>query len=84
LQYNYDNFLHAIEEIKHFVQHSDITPHDVSELIQSFSRTWLSLDAYDKSDIPDGGYTSDAVHVHAHAQQLYQDIALLKEELIKK
>jgi hypothetical protein len=59
---NYGQFLKAVDEIKHFLpEGAVVNTEDVVELVQMFASTWLSLDAYDRSDFPVSGVTRKQV-----------------------
>jgi hypothetical protein len=59
---NYEQFLKAVDEIKHFLPESVVVEaEDVVDLVQMFASTWLSLDAYDRSDFPTSGATRKQV-----------------------
>lgn len=79
---NHQKFLKAIEDIKTLSQDSkNLKAGDVLDLIKSFSYTWFSLDSFDKGEFPSQG-TKKSISVNA--QELQQDIAKLKAELIAK
>lgn len=82
IQYNHTSFLKAVEDIKALTQHSDdIKTEDILDLIKSFSYTWFSLDSYDKGNFPLYGNKQE---VDITAQELYQDLEQLKNNLIEK
>ncbi len=79
---NHQKFLKAIEDIKTLSQDSkNLKAGDVLDLIKSFSYTWFSLDSFDKGEFPTQG-TKKSISVSA--EELEQDIAKLKAELIAK
>ncbi len=55
---------------------------DVLELIKTFSNTWFNLETYDKQGFPKSGFTKKKVKISA--EELYQEVAVLKAELMKK
>ena len=81
IQKNHEKFLQAVEDIK-LLSNNQITSDDVLELIKSFSHTWMSLDSFDKDELPKDGFEINSLHVEA--KNLYSDIKILKNELIKK
>jgi len=78
---NHEKFLRAVEDIK-LLSNNQIQSDDVLELIKSFSQTWMSLDSFDKDELPKDGFEINSLHVEA--KNLYEDIAIFKNELIKK
>lgn len=78
---NHEKFLQAVENIK-LLSNNQIPNDDILELIKSFSHTWMSLDSFDKNELPKDGFELDSLHVEA--KNLYEDIATLKNELIQK
>ena len=83
LQKNYDAFLRAVEDIKLLSQNSEnVRVEDVLELIKSFSATWFGLDSYDREALPKEGISK--VNLEFEVEKLYQDIAILKQELIAR
>jgi len=81
IQKNHEKFLQAVEDIK-LLSNNQIASDDVLELIKSFSHTWMSLDSFDKDELPKDGFEINSLHVEA--KNLYSDIKILKNELIKK
>lgn len=80
---NYDAFLRAVEDIKLLSQNSEnVRVEDVLELIKSFSATWFGLDSYDREELPKEGINK--VNLEFEVEKLYQDIAILKQELIAR
>jgi len=80
---NHEAFLKAIEDTKKLLPaNPNIKADDVLDLVNLFAHTWLSLDAYDKSDLPvSGSSKSDILFT---AEELESAIAELKENLIEK
>jgi prophage maintenance system killer protein len=61
---NYDKFLLAVEDVKKLLPDNEsITSSDTLELIKLFASTWFSLDAYDKSSMPQEGATTQEVEI---------------------
>jgi prophage maintenance system killer protein len=80
---NYEQFLKAVDEIKHFFPDAGLSDAlDVVELVRLFASTWLSLEAYDKSDLPSSGVTRRRVSFTA--RELTAALVDLKSELVKK
>jgi len=53
---NYNDFLQAVESVQKLLPISNqIKATDALELVKMFASTWLSLDAYDKSALPEQG-----------------------------
>jgi hypothetical protein len=79
---NHQKFLKAIEDIKTLSQDSkNLKAGDILDLIKSFSYTWFSLDSFDKGEFPTEGSKKS---ISVSAEELEQDIAKLKSELIAK
>jgi prophage maintenance system killer protein len=80
---NYDTFLKAVEDVKKLLPaEGQVKAKDVMELVTLFASTWFSLDAYDKTALPQTGATKKKVSVTA--EQLTKAISNLKSELIAK
>jgi hypothetical protein len=80
---NYEQFLRAVDEIKHFLpEGATVDTGDVVELVQMFATTWLSLDAYDRSDFPAAGATRKQVLFTA--DELAGALSDLKRTLVGK
>ncbi|AKF25979.1 death-on-curing protein [Sulfurovum lithotrophicum] len=83
LQKNYDEFLRVVEDMKVLSQNADsVKAGDVLELIKSFSATWFGLDSYDREELPQEGISK--VNLEFEVEKLYKDVAIFKEELMKK
>lgn len=84
IQHNYENFLEAVENVRKVLPNlwENIMTDDILELIQSFANTWLSLDTYDRDLLPTEGFTKTSLNLQS--DELYNDIASLKDELIEK
>ena len=55
-------FLKAVDDVKSLLPNSvAIDTGGVLELVKMFASTWMSLDAYDKSDLPMIGFTKKQV-----------------------
>lgn len=80
---NYDVFLKAMEDIKKILPSSGrVKAEDTLELMKMFALTWLSLDAYDKFALSQGGATKKRVVITA--KHLKEVLANLKIELMAK
>ncbi len=80
---HYAEFQDAIDNIKFLLPEGSVIDHaSVLELISTFANTWLSLDAYDKDELPSKGVTKKNVAITA--EQLNQALVEFKNVLIKK
>jgi prophage maintenance system killer protein/prophage antirepressor-like protein len=80
---NYEEFLQAVEIVKTLLPVSgQIGAEDSLELVKMFAKTWLSLDAYDKSSLPKSGTIKKQVKITA--EELVEAITGLKQNLQKK
>jgi len=87
LKKNYESFLQTVEDIKTLSRNNTlIKSDDILELIKAFSSTWFSLERYDKQNFPKLGKqkTKRKVDYKKLAKELYAEIGILKQELIKK
>jgi len=83
LQKNHQEFLQAVEDIKLLAKNNEqIGNDDILELIKTFSDTWFNLESYDKQGFPKTGFTKKKIKISA--EELYSEIAILKNELIRK
>ena len=82
IEHNKSHCLRAIEDIKLLANKTDIVGStEVSDLAAAFAITWFSLDAYDKSSLPESGTIKQ--HVDIGAEQLQAELAKLKAQLIQ-
>jgi len=80
---NYDEFIKAVEDIKNLLPAGSVVDNDsVLELIKLFADTWVSLDAYDRDQLPVEGVTKKKVKLTA--EKLNQALIELKLSLIAK
>ncbi len=81
---HYDKFLDAVEKIKALsLGNESKIGHDVTmDLVGQFAKTWVSLDSYDKSELPVTGTNKSSIKVTA--DDLSSAIAKLKSDLIDK
>lgn len=77
---NYETFLKVVDEVKSLLPNSTvIDTGGVLELVKMFASTWLSLDAYDKSDLPIVGFTKKQVKFSIN--ELTDALSKLKSEM---
>lgn len=79
---NYQIFIKAVDDVKALLPHHLESAKPITELIKSFARTWLSLDAYDKSSLPSEGATKQNVEITT--EELATQITTLKTSLLSK
>lgn len=80
---NYENFMQAVADVKALLPTGDkVKAQDVLELVRAFAGTWLSLDAYDKGELPKNGVTKKQVAFTA--EELNSALQELKQDLIAK
>jgi death-on-curing family protein len=86
LQKNYQEFLKTVEDIKLLAKNNEqIKSDDILELIKTFSSTWFNLESYDKQNFPKKGKIKNKkVDFEDLAKTLYQEIEILKKDLIQK
>lgn len=80
LSKNYEMFLKAVEDVKSLLPSTvSIDTGGVLELVKMFASTWLSLDAYDKSNLPIVGFTKKQVQFSI--LELTDALSKLKSEI---
>ena len=80
---NYQKFQKTVEDIKSLLPSDESVPASSAlELISLFANTWFSLEAYDKQNFPEKGWTKKQVSFTA--EELQQALMKLKSELIAK
>ncbi|MDH4330919.1 MAG: virulence RhuM family protein [Candidatus Moranbacteria bacterium] len=80
---NYNQFLRAVSDVKALLpKNNKLEVKDVLDLVNSFAKAWLSLDAYDTESFPEKGATKKQVFFTAN--ELENSLGSFKEELIKK
>lgn len=80
---NYSSFLMAVNEVRKLLSpNSERGVESALELVKMFAATWFSLDAFDKSNLPDKGATKKQVEFTA--QELSMALAELRHNLISK
>ena len=83
IQYNNAQFIQAITDLKLLSRNTEqIGSDEATDLVLAFASTWLSLDAYDKSELPSSGTIKKAVNIGA--SELEKDLQNLKAQLIEK
>ncbi len=80
---NYDAFLYAVNEVKALVKdNAQLQTDDVLALVTAFAHTWFSLESYDEDKLPSQGSIQSSIQLEA--DELYEAIAVLKQDLIAK
>lgn len=83
IEVNYKNFLKDVDIIKSLVaKQKNISNAQAIELISAFSKTWLTLDAYDKDKLKDvKGFSKQDVYITA--DELSSVLSKFKQALVK-
>lgn len=82
IEHNRTQFVQALEDLKLLSAHAtNVGSTEATDLALAFASTWLSLDAYDKSELPESGTIKR--HVDIGAEQLQAELAKLKSQLIQ-
>ena len=80
---NYQKFQNTLKEIQTLLPENKSTPaKEVLDLINVFARAWFFLEAYDKENFPEKGWTKKQVSFTA--EELSKDLKTFKQELISK
>lgn len=80
---NHEVFLQAVESVRKLLPvGGQVKAEDALELVKLFADTWVSLDAYDKSILPQKGVSKKRVRVTG--DELSMAISSLKRDLLKK
>ncbi len=83
IEHNRSQFVRALEDLKLLSSGvGAVGSNEATDLALAFAGTWLSLDAYDKSELPTSGGIKRAVDLGA--EDLRKDLAGLKRQLIEK
>ncbi|MBI5135327.1 virulence protein RhuM/Fic/DOC family protein [Candidatus Uhrbacteria bacterium] len=83
ISYNYDEFMKSVADIRALLpEQMTIDPRYALDLVKEFAGTWISLDAYDKGQLPTHGTTKKSIHITA--AQLIGAVNTLKIQLTKK
>lgn len=81
IEQNNSQFLKALDDMKLLaVGTSEVGSSEVLDLAHAFASTWLSLDAYDKSELPESGQIKKQIDVGS--QDLQVSLAGLKKQLL--
>ncbi len=79
---NYELYEKAVHHLEKLAPTTSIDTKSVLDLIKLFASTWISLDAYDKSELPKNGATKKQVRLVA--EDLVDAITKLKHTLLKQ
>ncbi len=80
---NYEIFLKAVDQVKSLLpKNSNIDTESILELVKAFADTWLSFDAYDKSELPTSGATKKEVKFTT--KELIDSLQEFRKDLISK
>lgn len=83
IQSNYETFLKAVEDVKKLLpEGSEFKTDETLDLVKLFASTWFSLDAYDRSEMPSGGWNKKKVELVA--SELSEALSKLKADLVTK
>lgn len=83
IQSNYETFLKAVEDVKKLLpEGSEFKTDETLDLVKLFASTWFSLDAYDRSEMPSGGWNKKKVKLAA--SELSEALSELKADLVAK
>lgn len=81
IEHNRTQFTKALQDLKLLASDADqVGSTEATDLALEFASTWLSLDAYDKEDLPSGGNTKRKIDVGS--RDLQTELARLKAQLI--
>ncbi len=80
---NLDQFLKAVNEVKALLPaESSVDMRSVLSLVNTFAKTWLSLEAYDSAKLPKSGLSKEEVLFTA--EELSEAIHVLRKDLLSK
>jgi len=83
IEHNQTQFIKALEDLKLLSAKTEVVGStEVADLALAFASTWFSLDAYDKSELPQSGNIKQAVAIGA--EDLQSALADLRQQLIEK
>ncbi len=83
IEHNNTQFLRALNDLKLLSANIDqVGSSEATDLALAFASTWLSLDAYDKSDLPSSGTIKKMLDIGV--DELESELHDLKMKLIKK
>ena len=81
IERNNSQFLKALDDMKLLATGIDeVGSSEVLDLAKAFAKTWLSLDAYDKSELPESGQIKKKIDIGS--KDLQASLAGLKKQLI--
>ena len=81
IEHNRSQFTKALQDLKLLAAGTDqVGSTESTDLALAFASTWLSLDAYDKEELPSRGNTKQSIDVAS--QDLQTELAKLKIQLI--
>jgi len=87
LKKKHQEFLKAVEDIKILAKNNGLLESsEILDLVKTFSSTWFNLESYDKQVFPEKGKRKKSLKISFEklSQELYQDLAKFKKELIRK
>ena len=80
---NYQKFFQTVNDIKKLLPSGDaVKAADALELVKMFAATWFSLDAYDKSSLPETGANKKEIIITS--EELTVALVELKQNLIRR
>ena len=80
---NYEKFLQAVASVKALLPAGEkVKTKDILELINTFAKTWFSLDVYDMNTFPKSGFSKKQTSFQV--EELIDALRELKRELIAK
>ena len=80
---NLDQFLKAVNEVRILLpRDSSVDMKSVLDLVSTFAKTWLSLEAYDSEKLPKSGFSKEEVLFTA--EELTEAIHILRKDLLSK
>jgi len=83
IEKNQAAFFLAVDNLKILTSNNQALPTDeILSLVITFAKTWFSLESYDEDNLPTEGINHHTFRVQA--SELYQDIDVLKQDLIRK
>ena len=81
IEHNRMQFTRALQDLKLLAADTEqVGSSEATDLALAFADTWLSLDAYDKSELPTTGNVKQ--HIDVGSQELQVELAKLKSQLI--
>lgn len=81
IEHNRSQFTRALQDLKLLAENtSQVGSSEATDLALAFANTWLSLDAYDKAELPSSGNIKQ--HIDIGSQDLQAELAKLKAQLV--